>query len=258
MFDEKTCQALKWYVYLLVNPETSQPFYVGKGENNRVFQHVENVREGKSRSEPKNEMIKSILDRGEEVIHYIVRHGMDEKTALSVEASLIDAFNLFDATKLTNLVNGHDVEHGLMSDVEISNKYSATCIPPLRSDSIVININKLYHRGISEDGIYEATRHWWPIRQDKVNTIRYFLSEYQGLIVGVFEVDEENGVEFEDVDYTPGTEAAKSGKKRRRYGFRGHVAPNDVQELYYGKCLPIKAKRFPLLYPDKVNAAIPK
>ena len=59
MFDERTCQALRWYVYMLVNPKTGQPFYVGKGENNRVFQHVENVREGKSKSEPKNEIIKN-------------------------------------------------------------------------------------------------------------------------------------------------------------------------------------------------------
>ena len=180
---------------------------------------------------------------------------MDEKTALSVEASLIDAFNLFDATKLTNLVNGHDVEHGLMSDILISNKYSAKCIPPLRSDSIVININKLYHRGISDIDILEATRHWWPIRKDKVDKIHYFLSEYQGLIVGVFEVKD---VEFKDEDYTPGTKAALSGKKRRRYGFIGCVAPDGIRDQYYGKCLPIKAKRFPLLYPDKVNAEIHK
>jgi hypothetical protein len=47
MFDEKTIAELKYYVYLLVNPETNTPFYVGKGEGNRVFDHLNEAKEGK-------------------------------------------------------------------------------------------------------------------------------------------------------------------------------------------------------------------
>ena len=40
MFDEKTSINLKSYVYLLIDPANNEPFYVGKGKNNRVFAHI--------------------------------------------------------------------------------------------------------------------------------------------------------------------------------------------------------------------------
>ena len=47
MFDEKTKSELRYYVYLLVNPETKTPFYVGKGIGNRVFNHLKDAKDGK-------------------------------------------------------------------------------------------------------------------------------------------------------------------------------------------------------------------
>lgn len=40
MFDEKTKENLKYYVYLLIDPVSEEPFYVGKGKDNRVFAHI--------------------------------------------------------------------------------------------------------------------------------------------------------------------------------------------------------------------------
>ena len=167
-FDERTCQQLGFYVYMLIDPDTNYPFYVGKGENNRVFEHVENVKRGLGKSEPKNEEISRILNNNKEVVHYIIRHGLDNDTALVVEASIIDFYNKFSQTKLTNLVSGHDTEHGLMSDAEIKGKYSASMVPRLPEGFVVININKLFHRGMTWKDIYNATKDKWPIRKDKV------------------------------------------------------------------------------------------
>ena len=35
---------LKWYVYLLSDPDTNQIFYVGKGKGNRFFDHFRNLK----------------------------------------------------------------------------------------------------------------------------------------------------------------------------------------------------------------------
>ena len=37
MFDEKTVQKLKYYVYFLADPLDKVPFYVGKGKNKGLF-----------------------------------------------------------------------------------------------------------------------------------------------------------------------------------------------------------------------------
>lgn len=39
MFDEKTKQKLKKYVYMLIDPRDNRPFYIGQGVNDRVFDH---------------------------------------------------------------------------------------------------------------------------------------------------------------------------------------------------------------------------
>lgn len=91
MFDEKTITSLKYYVYLLVDPCTKEPFYVGKGLGNRVFNHVTNALNSEVITD-KYEVIRAIEHRGEKVKHIIVRHGLKEKIAFEIEAALIGTF----------------------------------------------------------------------------------------------------------------------------------------------------------------------
>lgn len=44
-FSSKTKEALKYYVYVYSDPDTKEPFYVGKGKGNRAFQHLDDQSE---------------------------------------------------------------------------------------------------------------------------------------------------------------------------------------------------------------------
>ena len=65
---------------------------------------------GKKRSviayDKSNERIKALIDKGLKIKHVIIRHGLTEKEAFEVDASLIDFSNKFQYV-LTNQVDGH-------------------------------------------------------------------------------------------------------------------------------------------------------
>ena len=128
MFDEKTKKELKSYVYLLINPDTKTPFYVGKGIGNRVFNHLMDAKDGKVGTE-KLDHIQSILKKHKSVEHVIVRHGLNEKTAFQIEAALIDTFRFiptFNDFVSGNIQGGmNSIENGLMSSEEVKRKYNA-------------------------------------------------------------------------------------------------------------------------------------
>ena len=39
-FSPEVCKELDYYVYRLIDPRNGETFYVGKGKDNRVFEHV--------------------------------------------------------------------------------------------------------------------------------------------------------------------------------------------------------------------------
>ena len=55
-FSQRTIEELGYYVYVYSDPDTKQPFYVGKGKGNRVFAHLSDETEKK-----KVEDIQSLL-----------------------------------------------------------------------------------------------------------------------------------------------------------------------------------------------------
>lgn len=90
-----------FYVYELIDPRTSKPFYVGKGKGDRSAQHEKEARRGKSG--PKCERIREIWSAGLQVKCNIVAKYSDEDDAYIAEALHIDRLGL---ENLTNLIPG--------------------------------------------------------------------------------------------------------------------------------------------------------
>lgn len=247
------------YVYMLIDPTTHLPFYIGEGCGNRVFDHVNNVLNNCECNEPKRDKIRDIISRCLTVEHVIVRHGMTQELAFEVEAALIDAFSYcLKDDKLTNLVAGHShkqnvcgrVNCGLMSDIEISNQYSAQLIGELDDDVVVININRLYHSGMSTDEIYNATKGYWGIDVRRKDGIHVVLSEFQGLIVEVFKVADWKPIQ---VAYTKGSKKFEKGETRTRYYFDKGVIDPVIRDRYMGRRLPKMNKQSPIIYANTIN-----
>ena len=238
-FGPEIIEQIKCYVYRLIDPRNGETFYVGRGNGNRVFAHIRDALRPNEKDEitDKISTIRDIHIAGLQVIHVIHRHGMDEATAMEVEAALIDAY-----PGATNIVGGlGSSDYGPMNAKEIIDKYRAEEAVFLHK-ILMININKT----ISEKSIYDAVRFAWRINVNKARCADYIVAVKQGIIFGVFqeaewkEANTKNFPEFnEDV--------------QGRYGFRGKDAPSAIKDLYHGKRVPGQFRTRGAAYPIRYS-----
>lgn len=240
-FDENTQKSLGYYVYLLVDPRDGKPFYVGKGQNNRVFDHVQDAIDNPEDNRDKYDRIRSIGP--ENVLHFIVSHGLSQDEAFLVESALIDVLKHFNIA-LTNSKEGNQASvRGIMTTDEIKRLYSAGNLDYIESNCMIININARYTRAMGYDGIFEATHETWRINKNKVKQIQYVLSEYRGLIIEVFEVEEW---------YQKERPTNKHDSLYLGWGFKGHRAPDEIRNKYINKSIAHK-KRKGMSYPIRYS-----
>lgn len=212
--------ALKSYVYLLVDPRDSSCFYVGKGTGNRCFDHIKNP-DGESE---KARLIREIQEQGLSVDIYIARHGISEKCAEEIEAVLIDIFDNIRHTfpkersnLLTNKQSGcYSYQRGLKSVEEIQELYAP--LAEIQDSVIAVKIDRAASEGKEN---YEAARKAWKLSLSRANKTSYLLAVRRGVIKGIYE-----GV------WKPSEEAPG------RLEFEGHLAPQDILDRYLGKRLP--------------------
>ncbi|MFH0888125.1 MAG: hypothetical protein V1871_02830 [Planctomycetota bacterium] len=213
-FSQAVCEKLEYYVYSLANPN-GKVFYIGKGKNNRIFQHLKGV-VVKNRKSEKIDTIKKILRKGKKIQYAIIRHGMNEKEAFEVESALIDHIGL---TGLTNKVYGQDSEdRGKMSPKEIiaiCDAKKAKITDPV----MLIKINRKFTRDISENDLYYATRYCWKLGERRYKA-KYALPTYRGIIREVYEIKSWHSTKN------------KTGK---RWEFRGKIADESIRKKYVSK-----------------------
>ena len=192
-FSEKAIESLAgFYVYALIDPRNEKVFYIGKGTGNRVFSHE--IESGKSRESEKKKIqqIREIENSGHLVKRLIVNWGLSENEAFVAEAALINLLNRMPDIQLSNEVSGHHVHESLTTE-EFELQYGAV---PLEKEDIkhsilVIKINKLYRRGMSEEELYDAVRGFWAasLKSIEARKVKYVFGVYNGLIVGVYKPD---------------------------------------------------------------------
>lgn len=109
-----------FYVYELIDPRTKKPFYVGKGQNKRAYDHIKKNKLGKNTENPyKDHVIRQILAENLEPLINYVFWSSDEQIAYDYESELIKKYGRkrYDSNGiLTNLCEDNRPPHGHYSD----------------------------------------------------------------------------------------------------------------------------------------------
>lgn len=236
-FSPTTLAHLGYYVYALIDPTNNKIFYVGQGQNNRVFDHA-HAALNPSIVTPSHKLqtIRKIIKSGKDVEFLILRHGLKDKhEATIVESVLIDLLtNPLTKSqrinpKMTNIQGGHYMrELGIRKARDLEAQYGSVPIGQSSHRLVVININRTYKD--PSKTIYEATQGTWRLSKKRADKADYVLSEYQGVIRAVFKMDEKK--------WQP---LVTTGKTKVRYYFTGtEVKDPIVLSAYINKSIPKK------------------
>lgn len=154
---QQVANELGLYVYMLVDPSTGIPFYVGKGRGERFATHGASAMlldgEGPEASS-KIQTIRSIQAAGREPEIWIVRHGMKAQSEYtSVEAACIDLLRSMPVSakpaSTSRIPNGYPAQltnarreasrgHGIM---RLQDLYEEMAAPMLESESPLLIIS---------------------------------------------------------------------------------------------------------------------
>lgn len=265
-FSPSTIEAIKCYVYVLTD-DAGRAFYVGKGTGNRVFAHVNEVREWLTSGRPlptededavddqaanaqgaigpKRQQIADLLGKDKAIGMYIVRDGLTQEEALLVEAVLIDVMDWQLDGKLTNAVSGHGASSfGLKSVYELEATkglpFYVSSLPDLGGarEVLAINVNKRF--GEVESGkmtLLEIAKGWWKLNAVRANACPYAIIHARGIVRGVFRVarwqPSEATDRYEFVPTSPAPLAGAQFSNRNIGGLFGDKMGNSQNPIRY-------------------------
>ena len=220
-FPKEVSDKLGYYVYRLIDPRNGRTFYVGKGKENRAFDHAKaalKFTDDEDEISEKFAIIRDILSENLEPLVVIHRHGMDEPTAMEVEAALIDAYK-----GIVNVQDGWHTDFGMTGAQQIIKRYSTAkenvADFSAYTGSLIIKTTE----EIIEDrgSVYEAVRSCWRLSKSEAKKAKYVFAVVNGIIKGVFEPKD-----WENVACT------------KRIAFTGTEAPKKVSQEFVGKRIP--------------------
>lgn len=217
-----------WYVYTYRDPNATLPFYVGKGQDFRVFSHARGYG-----SQATNDRIESIRATGREPVIEIVARGLSEEKAYAIEMAFIEFIGL---ENLTNKQHGRGyVTQGKISADQLGAYLvgeSVTLDDFKSMPTIIFRVNKLYKPGMSKSELYDVTRCCWKVNLHKAKKCKYAMAAYHGKIVAIYDI-----VAW----YTAGTtfslrDIAKSNDGRKEFVGR-ECKSSKVTKRFLGKSI---------------------
>jgi hypothetical protein len=210
---------LKSYVYIYIDPRNGEPFYIGKGKDNRLFDHLDDQSESE-----KVARITEIRKSGKEPQIDLLRYGLLDTEVALVEAAAID---LIGKANLTNQIAGyHNGSFSRITSKEVITMLTAKKVK-VQHKAILITINKLYRSDMPAVELYEATRGIWVIgkRREKAE---FAIAVYQGIVREVYRIKQwhpAGTLEYQTRD-------SSNFKNSRRWEFEGSVAEDSIRNQY--------------------------
>lgn len=201
-FSQKTIESIGHYVYALVDPRDGRIFYIGKGHEERVFEH-EIEATTTNNSSIKLDTIRAIKADGMNVQYYILRHGLQESDlkngediAYIIESVFINflsysAFLPDTGSNIKNLqVGHHQIDEGIMTVDEVELFYNC---PEVTAEQVKKNGHKLLCININttflvEHDVYTAVRSAWYLSKETADKCDFVVAEYRGIVRGVYTV----------------------------------------------------------------------
>jgi hypothetical protein len=238
-FPSEVITKLGNYVYRLIDPRNGETFYVGRGQGNRVFQHVAGITEGMSKEglSDKSDRIREIKNAGLEVIHVIHRHGIPDELVNHVEAALIDAY-----PGLTNEQGGEGSgSYGPMHADEIIRLYALPVMEENPEEKLVlINVNYISDRS-SKEAIYKQVRGNWRIAVHRARQADYVIAVLRGVAIGIFKANLWRDSLEHEGRYCLDGEAAEEKVWQKFVGTHGKRIANEAMKhiqnpIRYWKC----------------------
>lgn len=227
-FDDTVFEELNYYVYALYKQGSPDPFYIGKGNKNRVYDHVKMTLKLKEKESEDN--LKFNIIRKNDITHRILRHGLSENTAFEIEATIIDFIGLDD---LSNKVRGKGSYRGIMTVDEIKSTYKAPIVKEIPEKVILININKKYADSKNDTAkLYKAVKGDW-VLGDKRKAAKYAFAVSYGIVREIFTIEQNSWRKEEEVEVIN-----KKGftSKKRRWSFSGEVCRDVNIRTKYKNC----------------------
>ena len=233
----------RFYVYCLTDLKKDKILYIGKGCDNRIFEHEQAAR---SQDGDIDVPARKAIAKCKKLGRHIISYHLTEAEAQAAETALIHFVKSVVDKKFKNKSAGCGA--GGISAEELDSRFKFTPCPldDLNPDGLVLAVKiqdaldldtdeEADYRFDNQDGanLKSRTLGNWIVGKDAASKVKYVIGVHTGLqnaVVSAYEVDG-----FETM-----TEETKNGRKQTRYRF--HTASSSKKVLaklgLQQKCLP--------------------